>query len=80
MSAELLPLLADCPLPGCRNQVPADDPGTPCEECREMFGGWLRPAGTPSLRQSPEDTARLLAERDRAVRAAYAARERRDSR
>ena len=71
-----LSLLADCPLPGCRNQVPADDPGTPCGECLTVFGSLLRPAGAPSPRQSPEEAARVLAERDRAVRAVYSARER----
>lgn len=72
MNDEALSLLAACPLPGCRNQVPADDPGTPCGECLQQFGGWLCPAGTPSPRQSAEEIAGLLAERDRAVRAAYA--------
>jgi hypothetical protein len=64
-------LLTRCPLPGCDNQVPADDPGTPCEECQQAFGNYLQPSATPLPRQSPEQVRQVLAQRDAAVRAAY---------
>jgi hypothetical protein len=63
-------LLTRCPLPGCHNQVPADDPGTPCDDCQRTFGDYLRPSGTPGL--SPEAVMQVLAERDAAVKDAYA--------
>jgi len=64
-----------CPLPGHREGV-TDDPAVPCKDCLREFGTILRPAGTPSPQRSPEDTARLLAERDASVRAAYDAQRR----
>ncbi len=63
-----------CPLPGCRAGV-TDDPAVPCGDCLKAFGPYLQPSGTPAPRRSPEDTARLLAERDATVRAVYRARE-----
>jgi hypothetical protein len=66
-------LFFPCPLPGCTAGV-TDDPAVPCEDCLKAFGTMLRPAGTPSPRRSHEETTRLLAERDAAVRAAHAAR------
>jgi hypothetical protein len=66
-------LFHGCPLPGCPGIT--DDPGVPCGDCQKAFGSMLQPAGTPSPRRSAEETARLLAERDKAVRAVYAARE-----
>lgn len=68
--ASLLPYR--CPLPGCHDGV-TSDPAVPCEGCLSDFGPLLRPGRTPSPRRSPEEAQRLLAERDAAVRAAYAA-------
>jgi hypothetical protein len=66
-------LFFPCPLPGCREGL-TDDPAVPCADCLAVFGTMLRPAGTPSPRRSAEETLRLLAGRDEAVRDAYAAR------
>jgi hypothetical protein len=60
-------LFHDCPVPGCRQ--PVTDLREPCSTCRELFGDYLAPGSTST---EPEAYAARLAERDKAVAAAYA--------
>jgi hypothetical protein len=62
-------LFRDCPVPGCRQ--PVTDPREPCGTCRELFGDYL---ARGSASTGPEAYAARLAERDKAVAAAYARR------
>lgn len=60
-------MFSTCPLPGCRNLT--DHPATPCDDCLEAFGGWLRPTGH---KPDPDVYAAEIAARDQAVRDAIA--------
>lgn len=61
-----------CPVAGCQNAVA--DPRVPCRRCRAAFGGMLREVVVDEPEQGPEEVVAVLAERDAAVTAAYAAR------
>lgn len=57
-------LIPACVLPGCTNTV--EQAGDVCAECRTAFGERLRETNEPGM------TAEQIAERDSAVRNAYA--------
>lgn len=61
-------LFSTCPLPGCDG--PTADPAEPCEDCKKAFGDYMRRSDRLT---EPAVVVQQLAERDEAVKQAYAA-------